>query len=113
MLYKSFTVGEKEYKARLTAKACVDLEKKMGQNPLNVFAAMAETQQVPKLEDLLMVLHASLTSFNHGFSLEDTYTLYDTMADQGMTIMELIPLIMDIFKVSGFFSESNTPEKNA
>lgn len=33
MLYTIINVGEKEYKARLNAKACVELEKKLGTNP--------------------------------------------------------------------------------
>lgn len=116
MLYKSFTVGDKEYKARLTAKACVDLEKKMGTNPLNLFAEMANNQSVPKMEDLLTILQASLTTYQHGMTMDSVYELYDAMADDGMTIMDLIPLIMDIFKVSGFFSDDANKEdksKNA
>lgn len=116
MLYKSFNIGDKEYKARLTAKVCVDLEKKMGTNPLNVLAKMANENAVPNLEDLLMILHASLITYQHGITLDGVYELYDAMADEGKTIMDLIPLIMDIFKVSGFFNEEadkKTDSKNA
>ena len=41
MLYTTFTVKENDYKCRLSAKACVDLERKMGTNPLNVFTKIA------------------------------------------------------------------------
>jgi len=30
MLYTILNIGSKEYKCRLTAKACVDLERRMG-----------------------------------------------------------------------------------
>ena len=38
MLYTTITIDGVDYKARLNAKACVDLEKKLGTNPLNVFS---------------------------------------------------------------------------
>ena len=41
MLYTTFTVKDRDYKLRLNAKACVDLEKKLGTNPVNIFMAMA------------------------------------------------------------------------
>ena len=38
----TFKVGEDEYQARLTAKACVELEKTLGENPLNVFTSLSQ-----------------------------------------------------------------------
>ena len=76
MLYTVLNVGDKEYKCRLTAKACVDLERRMGQNPLNVFTEIQKSNELPKVEDIIMILHASLQALEHNISLDDTYAIY-------------------------------------
>lgn len=114
MLYTTFTVGSKDYKCRLNAKACVDLERKLGGNPLNIFSNIQKTNELPKLEDIIMILHASLQAYQHGISLDETYSIYDEFVDDGNSLMELIPIIIEIFRVSGFFkSEEVVESKNA
>ena len=90
MLYTVLNVGDKEYKCRLTAKACVDLERRMGQNPLNVFTEIQKSNELPKVEDIIMILHASLQALEHNISLDDTYAIYDEFVDEGNTLIELI-----------------------
>lgn len=112
MLYTTFTVKENEYKCRLTAKACVDLEKRMGTNPLNIFTKIAQNSStIPNLEDLIVILHASLQAYNHKISLDDVYEIYDAFVDEGNTMLDLVPIILDIFKVSGFFKEEEVEEE--
>ena len=105
MMYTTLTINNRDYKCRLGAKNCVDLEKKLGTNPLNVFMTIADNSQLPKMETLIYILHASLQQYNHGMSLDDTYNLYDEFVEEGHTIVDLIPIILEIFKVSGFFHE--------
>lgn len=112
MLYYTFTVNNKEYKCRLTARACVELEKRLGENPLNVFIKVANSEgNLPELGNLITILHASLQSMEHNITLEKTYDIYDEFVDEGHTMMDLIPIILEIFKVSGFFNEEQA--KNA
>ena len=111
MIYTLFTVGEKEYKCRLTAKSCVDLEKRIGGNPLNIFTKIRDNSEMPRLQDMMYILHASLQAYNHGITLDDTYEIYDEFINNGNSLMELIPIIIEIFKVSGFFKEE-VIEKN-
>lgn len=111
MIYTTLQIGEKEYKCRLTAKSCVDLERKLGGNPLNIFTKIKENGEMPRLQDMMLILHSSLQAYNHGISLDDTYNIYDEFVNDGNTLMELIPIIIEIFKVSGFFKEEVT-EKN-
>lgn len=114
MLYHTFTVNDKDYKCRLTARACVDLEKKLGENPLNVFISIANNGvELPKLESLITILHASMQSMEHNMSLDKVYELYDEYVDAGHTMMDLIPEVLEIFKVSGFFNEEQVNAKNA
>lgn len=103
MMYTDLTIGEKELKLRLDARSCVSLERKLGKSPLAIF--MTEDKSLPKLEDLILILHASLQKYNKGFTEDKTYDLYDEYIEEGNTFTDFIPVIMDIFKVSGFFKE--------
>ena len=109
MLYYEITIGEKELKLRLDARNCVDLERKLGKSPLTIF--MESDGSLPTLEELISILHSSLQKYNKGFTLEKTYDLYDTYVEEGNTFTDFIPVIMEIFKVSGFFKEEEV--KNA
>ena len=117
MLYTIITIKDRDYKARLNAKACVDLEKKLGTNPLNVFVKMmgdGDTINLPSLGDLLAILHASLQAYEHGISMDKTYELYDDFLAEGHNMMDLIPIIAEIYKVSGLLpEEAETETKNA
>ena len=112
MLYTTITIDGVDYKARLNAKACVDLEKKLGTNPLNIFAKIADNGNIPDLGVLITMLQASLTAYNHGITMDKTYELYDKSVDEGHTLMDLVPILLDVFKVSGFFKEETIEEKN-
>lgn len=114
MLYSTFTVADKEYKGRLTARAMVDLEKKLGTNPINVMIKLgADSGFMPDLHSLITILHASLQAMEHGISIDKTYEIYDAMIDEGKTIVDLLNIVIDIFKVSGLIPEVNEEnEKN-
>jgi hypothetical protein len=118
MLYTIFTVKDRDYKLRLNAKACVDLEKSLGTNPINVFIKMGagDSINLPSLGDLISILHASLQPLNHGFNLDKTYELYDEYISDGHNMTDLIPVVIDVFKVSGLLPEEVkevSEEKNA
>jgi len=103
MLYYEITIGKKDLKLRLDARNCVDLERKMGKSPLGIF--MQADKSLPRLEDLISIFHGSLQKYNKGFTLDKTYDLYDEYIEAGNTFIDFIPVIMEIFKVSGFFKE--------
>ena len=44
--------------------------------------------------------------------MDKTYELYDKFVDEGHTLMDLVPILLDVFKVSGFFKEETIEEKN-
>lgn len=106
MLYTTVTIKNKDYKARLTARAIVDLEKKLGTNPINVFTKMAASgDYIPDLETIILMFHASLQAMEHGITLDKTYELYDEMVEEGKTIVDFINILLDIFKVSGMIPD--------
>lgn len=115
MLYYTLTVKDIDYKLRLNAKACIDLEKKLGENPvntiINIANDLANNQTIPSLDPILTILHASMTQYNHSVSMNDMYGIYDNYVDEGHNMYELISVIIEVFKVSGLMPE-DTEGKN-
>lgn len=102
MLYHSFTVGEKEYKLRLLAKDSVAVEKKLGTSLMSVLV-MDDIQDLPSIEVIVNILHASLQAYHHGITLDDTYGIYDDYIENGGAYTDLIAELVEVLKVSGFF----------
>lgn len=105
MIYSEIKIGEKELKLRLDSRSCVALERKLGKSPLAVF--MEGEGSLPRLEEMIIIFHASLQKYNQGYTEDKTYDLYDEYIEEGNSFMDFVPLIMDIFKVSGFFKEED------
>lgn len=109
MLYTTITINDEEYKLRLNAKACIDLEKRLGKNPLNIFL---NDGNMPLFSDLLAVFHASLQAYHHGIKYEDAADLYDKYSEAGGDIAQFTNIIMEIFKNCGFFPKEVETGKN-
>ena len=106
MLYTTLTVKDRDYKLRLNAKSCVDLEKKLGTNPINVFMGMVNDNiKFPTLNVLINILHQSMQALEHGITIDKTYEIYDAFIEEGHSMTDLIPVIIDVFKVSGLLPE--------
>ena len=113
MLYTTITIKDEEYKARLSARDCVELEKKLGDNPLNIFLRTAQNDSLPSINLMVSIFHQSLQKYQHNITLSDAYDLYDDYVDDGHTLEDFIPLILEIFEVSGFFKKPEEgTEKN-
>lgn len=102
MIAYTFTAGEKEYPLRLTTQATVELEKKIGVNPLMIFGAKGD--EVPTVTTMVYVLWASLTDFNHGITIADTYRIFDEWLNDGHIVTDFVPIIIEIYKVSGLIN---------
>lgn len=113
MLYTTFNVKDKEYKLRLNARACVDLEKKLGTNPINVFMKIAESNELPQMETIITILHATLQPFQHNMSMENTYTLFDDYVEDGHNLMDIVPVLIEVFQESGLIPKNEDEIKNA
>lgn len=110
MRFSVFNVNGKEYKLRLGANEIVNLEKKLGDNPLNVLVSLMKEEEVPKITELLIMLHAALQKFNQGLKLEDVYNLYDEFIDSGGEFADLMEVVFEVFEVSGFFKKEQVEE---
>ena len=101
MNYVAFNVGDKELKLKLDAKNTVALERVVGTNPLNELMKVTNCQ-LPTLDFAITTLHASLQKLEHGYTLNKVYDLYDEYVEDGHSLVDLIPVLMDVFKAAGF-----------
>ena len=105
MNYVDFTAGNKEYKLRLGTREIVVLEKQLGCNPLTIFG---NGDTIPTVTTMVQILHASLQQLNHGITLNDAQDIFDAYLADGHTMTEFIPVIIEIYKMSGLIGN----EKN-
>ena len=109
MVYLDFEAGNKAYKLRLNTRNIVALEKQLGCNPLAIFGA---GDTIPTVTTMVYILHAALQQYQHSITLNDAFDIFDDYVADGHTALDFIPIILDVYRVSGIIQTENT-EKNA
>lgn len=109
MMYYEFSAGSKEYKLRLNTRNVVELEKKLGCNPIMIFGKDAD--RIPTVSEMVIILHASLQALEHNINLDKAYEIFDAYLEDGHTSVDFIKVIMEIYKSSGLVP-NDTDEKN-
>lgn len=107
-MYFDFEAGNKAYKLRLTTKAIMALESKIGCNPKMIFSANGN--RVPTVTEMIHILHNSLTAMHHGITFDKAVEIFDAWLMEGHTDTEFIPVIIGIYKVSGIFPKDAETE---
>lgn len=100
MKHHVITIAGQELKCRLNTQSIVNIEKKFGGKSL---LKILLDDQIPGMDVVLSTLHASLQALEHGYTLADVYDLYDEYVEEGNTYTDLIPELLNILEVSGFF----------
>lgn len=97
-----WTVGGREYKLKLTTAAICSLEEKYKRNLLDVISG-----GMPPLAMMLTITQAAMKNWEHGIKYTDVQALFDRYCEEGGTQLSFMTdVLMEIYKVSGFFSES-------
>lgn len=109
MLYVDFSAGNKDYKLRLNTRNVVSLEKQLGCNPLTIFG---NGETMPTVTTLVQVLYASLQQYNHGITLNDAYDIFDEYLADGNTMTDFLPVLIEVYKVSGLIKNEDASPKN-
>lgn len=120
---QTITINGKDYTCMLKIKTCIQLEKKLGTNPLNVLQALDEGL-IPDFEILGTIFHYCLIDMNHGLSMDDSLELFSQYMQENNDsenggMASVILLFTKVFQDAGFISttvnldelEENT-EKN-
>lgn len=98
MMYVDFVAGNENYKLRLNTRNLVMLEKQLGCNPLAIFG---DGDTLPTITEMVNILYCSLQQYEHGISLNDAYDIFDKYLADGNSATDFIPVILEIYKVSG------------
>lgn len=106
MMYIDFNAGGKDYKLRLATRNIVALEKAIGCNPLSIFG---NGEEIPSITTMVMILWQSLQKFHHNIGLNEAYDIFDEYLEEN-TAIDFIPVILDIYKVSGIIKNDNNKE---
>lgn len=108
-MFTELIIGGDSYKLRLNTKASVALEKALGYNAISMFMDI-DNGVMPKLGDILIVLHAMLQPMNHGMSIDKVYDLFDKYVAEGHNMYDLIPIFVEVFQESGYMPAAKDAE---
>lgn len=100
MRHHVINIAGKELKCRLNTQNTILLEKKLGGK--NVLKVLMD-EQIPSVDMVLSTLHASLQTLEHGYTLDKVYDLYDGYVEEGKSYTDLVPELISVLEVSGFF----------
>lgn len=111
MLYTEWTVNDKTYKLRLTTMGTMVLEDKLGKNPADIFLALSDGQ-LPKVREVVTILHQSLQAYHNGFSMEKAAGLLDSYFEEGKSIYEfLTDTVTKVFQNAGLLGQQEDEEE--
>lgn len=110
MMYVDFEAGNKQYKLRLNTRNLIALEKQLGCNPLIIFG---DGDTIPPITQMVAILFHSLQQMNHGITLDKAYDIFDDYLADGNQMTDFLPVIIEIYKVSGLIKNESVAEKNA
>ena len=61
---------------------------------------------------MVAILHASLQAYNHGITLNDADDIFDAWLSEGHATTDFIPVILELYQVSGIIPKEKKEEKN-
>lgn len=106
MLYTELQIGEEIFKLRLNTKNSLMLERSLGYNPISLLMDI-DKGKMPKLADILIILHAMLQTYHHGYDMNKVYDLFDRYSEDGKSMFDLIPVFIEVFEQSGYITKAN------
>ena len=109
MMYVEFNAGNQQYKLRLNIRSTVALEKHLGVNPLMIFE---DGDKIPTITTMVAILQASLQHYHHSIGVNEAYNIFEAWLNDGNTMVDFLPVIIDIYKVSGIIKDEPAAEKN-
>lgn len=96
-----WTVGGRDYKLKLTTSVICQLEDKFKKNLLSLLDG------VPPLAVMLTIVQGAMKPWEHGMKYADVQKLFDRYCEEGGTQLSFMTdVLIPIYSVSGFFSES-------
>lgn len=99
-----WNVDGRSYKLKLKTSKIQDLEKMY---KCNLMSLMGDADRMPTLTTMLQITHAAMEPWEHGIKLKHVEELYENYINTGGSMLQFyVEIYMNIFAVSGFFSQS-------
>ena len=117
--YYEFEVGNKSLRLRIKARQAAGLEKVLGGSPLSIFIKLSEhaddtaklLDNMPSVETYAIILNAALQAYEHGYDMNATYDLIDEFIEEGHSVMELMNVVSEVLRVSGYMPKEDVEEE--
>lgn len=95
----------------LDGSATLDIEKKLGKSLFGIMMTGNGGMKMPRLGEMLTILHSASAEHTHGIKVGDMPKLYDEYIKGGGTMMKLFEVIQELMENAGFF-ESTVKEND-
>ena len=100
------------YKLRLTLIDVVQLERLLGESPLNILYKATQGYNF-NLEDLIMILYtALLQDGDKKYSIDDAYDIFDDYIENVGDVGSFFLVLLKLFEDMGFISQNNEEDTN-
>lgn len=100
------------YKLRLTLIDVVQLERLLGESPLNILYKATQGYSF-NLEDLIMILYTSLLSDgDKEYSIDDAYDIFDDYVENVGDVGSFFLVLLKLFEDMGFISQNEDNEED-
>lgn len=101
-----WNVGDTGYQMKLNTAGIKELESRYKTNVINLMQPQ-DGESMPPLTVMLDVAHVAMKPWNHGVKVKNVEALFDRyMEDGGSQLDFYANVYMEIFMVSGFFSQT-------
>lgn len=98
------------YKLRLTLIDVVQLERLLGESPLNILYKANQGYNF-NLEDLIMILYTALLQDGEKkYSIDDAYDIFDAYVENVGNVGSFFLVLLKLFEDMGFISQNNNEE---
>ncbi len=102
-------VGGKTLKGKLKTAGITELEQKYKTNLMNIMGS--GNGGMPALSVMLDVAYVAMKDFNHGLKKTEMNNIFDKYVEEGGSQLSFYTSVyMEIFSVSGFFSQNLTDQ---
>ncbi len=107
-VFAIWKVGEEEYKLKLTTSSITEVEEKLKVGLMDV---LGNARTLPPLKIMLTITHSAMKQFNNSIKEKEVYNIFDKYVEEGGSQLDFFTnVFMEIYKVSGFFTEAQTEQ---
>lgn len=97
--FYNFVFDNKEFKLKMTTATKIEAEKMLGVSILDALEDMAKAQT------FAVILWAALQKYNSNYPMPRVYNLIDELENAGFGLEDKTNCVLEILKVSGFFTQ--------